>query len=456
MSFFASLRRASFGGVPFGVLAGDGHFGRRQAVHEYPFRDTPWVEDLGRSARRINVIGFIVEDDKISGGADVIIQRDRLLEVAESSAQATLVHPTYGTMQVALLEISVSEKWDEGCYFEIAFSFIQAGERTMPSIIVATTAMVKKKASSAYSASIFDYALAAVRLVHLSSSLIKTAIYTVKTWTKIVKNVVNDATSLIGMVSELAGTQTDYGRYAGGGTTGFTGSAKTLATKTTSELIAAGSASRSAVEIAAAKLATLAASGMGADPVMAKKAAADIGEAAQGLTDAILSAMADPADAVRLFPTLADFIPATYYPPSVIGNARKAFETAMANLFRRCAVIALAKASASYQPSSSDDAVAVRRSVVALLDREIVVAGDNGDDSTFNAFRELRQAVVIDLNTRGAALPALKTVTFQASLPAAVVSLRLYRDAGRADEISRETGAPHPAFQTLSMKVLAS
>jgi prophage DNA circulation protein len=39
MSFFDQLQHASFGGVPFGVLGAEATFGRRQAVHQYPFKD---------------------------------------------------------------------------------------------------------------------------------------------------------------------------------------------------------------------------------------------------------------------------------------------------------------------------------------------------------------------------------------------------------------------------------
>ncbi|HHL9455219.1 TPA: DNA circularization N-terminal domain-containing protein, partial [Escherichia coli] len=34
------IHQASFCGVPFGVIAGEGVYGRRVAVHEYPYRDT--------------------------------------------------------------------------------------------------------------------------------------------------------------------------------------------------------------------------------------------------------------------------------------------------------------------------------------------------------------------------------------------------------------------------------
>ncbi|MBE8595340.1 DNA circularization N-terminal domain-containing protein [Xenorhabdus sp. BG5] len=52
------LRPASFRGVPFAVISGESVFGRRQAVHEYPYRDTAWIEDLGRATRRITLRGL--------------------------------------------------------------------------------------------------------------------------------------------------------------------------------------------------------------------------------------------------------------------------------------------------------------------------------------------------------------------------------------------------------------
>jgi len=72
-SYWSQLRPASYRGVPFGVLGGSASFGRRNAVHEYPFRDTPWVEDLGMSARHVHVTGFLVGDD-------VIAQRTKLIQ----------------------------------------------------------------------------------------------------------------------------------------------------------------------------------------------------------------------------------------------------------------------------------------------------------------------------------------------------------------------------------------
>jgi prophage DNA circulation protein len=82
-------------GVNFAVLSEDMTHGRRVAVHEYPYRDTAWVEDMGRAARKITLRGFIVQDSTVYGGS-VIAQRQALIAACEQKDTATLIHPTLG------------------------------------------------------------------------------------------------------------------------------------------------------------------------------------------------------------------------------------------------------------------------------------------------------------------------------------------------------------------------
>ena len=102
-----SLRIASLGGVPFAVESATTAGGRQSVVHAYPFRDTVWVEDMGKLARRFQIYGFLVENSVIYGGGGVVAQRDRLLRAVESKPGdsiaalngLTLVHPTLGTIR---------------------------------------------------------------------------------------------------------------------------------------------------------------------------------------------------------------------------------------------------------------------------------------------------------------------------------------------------------------------
>lgn len=76
MSWRDQLRDGSFRGVPFKIQASRALVGRRGQVHEYPLRDKPYAEDLGRRARAFNVECFVL-------GADYMAQRDALIAALE-------------------------------------------------------------------------------------------------------------------------------------------------------------------------------------------------------------------------------------------------------------------------------------------------------------------------------------------------------------------------------------
>ncbi|HAW0191952.1 TPA: DNA circularization protein, partial [Escherichia coli] len=87
-----NLYDASFRGVPFSVESDEGSFGRRVQVHEYPNRDKPYTEDLGRATRRLTINAYLVGDDYAE-------QRDRLITAIETAGPGTLIHPQFGEMQ---------------------------------------------------------------------------------------------------------------------------------------------------------------------------------------------------------------------------------------------------------------------------------------------------------------------------------------------------------------------
>ncbi|HDR9510661.1 TPA: hypothetical protein QDC03_005836 [Burkholderia cepacia] len=94
--------------------------------------------------------------------------------------------------------------------------------------------------------------------------------------------------------------------------------------------------------------------------------------------------------------------------------------------------------------------------MTALIDSEIEVAGNQGEDQTYEALRSLRAAIIQDLNKRGAGLSSIKTFDMKGGLPSLVLGQRLYRDAGRADELVTQANPVHPAFMPLSFRALSS
>jgi prophage DNA circulation protein len=212
MSFFDSLRTASYRGVLFGVTSADSQFGRRNAVHQYPFRDEVWIEDLGRQARRINITGFLVENGAYGGG-DVIAQRERLIAACESPGEGALIHPTLGRLSVGLMTVSTTEQWDKGRVFILHFQFIEAGKRIFPAANTSTTDAVKAAAATADGASAGDFFKRASVAMQQGSAVITQAVNTTTVWALKVQKLANDATNLYHAVQSLPGT---FGRFFGG------------------------------------------------------------------------------------------------------------------------------------------------------------------------------------------------------------------------------------------------
>lgn len=157
----ARLRPASFRGVPFGVEAESGSAGRRGRVHEYPFRDMPYTEDLGRRARRWRIQAFVIGDD-----AD--LQRDALISACEVKGAGELIHPTLGNLQVQVdpdTPIEWVERWDEGRVIAVQLAFVEPGQLQFPTAGDDTQEATRSSASDAFTASAGDYVAASDAIV---------------------------------------------------------------------------------------------------------------------------------------------------------------------------------------------------------------------------------------------------------------------------------------------------
>jgi prophage DNA circulation protein len=119
-----NLRPASFRGVEFKVSAGSRSSGRRGIEFEYPKRDDPYFEDLGRMARRWAVTGYVL-------GSNYQRQADALCQALEAIDPGTLVHPTMGTMRVVCQPYTRTEKKTEGGYAEFDMIFVEAGSNLL-------------------------------------------------------------------------------------------------------------------------------------------------------------------------------------------------------------------------------------------------------------------------------------------------------------------------------------
>lgn len=128
MGWRESFRQASFKGVIFYIDSADSEFGRRTVTHEYPQRDKPYTEDMGKKARVDRVTAYLV-------GADYQITRDQLIRACEEPGAGVFVHPYQGSKRVVCTGLAVRESRQNGGYCEISLSFVEDGELTFPTAI---------------------------------------------------------------------------------------------------------------------------------------------------------------------------------------------------------------------------------------------------------------------------------------------------------------------------------
>jgi len=133
MAWRDELRVASFRGAQFKVDSSSLGAGRRLARHEYPQRDLPYLEDMGRKAREYTVEAFVV-------GQDYMLQRDELLAAIEESGPGQLIHPYHGTLMVTAADCSLTESNAYGGMARFAITFVEAGKPEEPGAIEDTEA----------------------------------------------------------------------------------------------------------------------------------------------------------------------------------------------------------------------------------------------------------------------------------------------------------------------------
>ncbi|WP_027366932.1 DNA circularization protein [Desulfocurvibacter africanus] len=378
MAWRDELRPGSFRGVPFLIEAHDHPFGRRLAVREFPLRDEPYVQDLGRKAKRYSLELFVL-------GPEYFSARDRLAEALGQPGAGTLVHPYLGTVRVHVEEARLRETSREGGKATFSVTFVEAGEAPRPDAATDTSSAVSSRADEALAASkasFEDRFSVADQPEWVRDDA--------KTWLGQAVEAIQGATSSVpGMPSELTQTQSDLWALN-----------SSLATLLTSPGNLAG------------------------------QIQSVVGSAGRigGLPDAVMATY-------RPFFGHGLGKSTSGRPPESIPTPTRAKleenRDASDSLVRQTAIIEASRASSGWDYASSADAQAVRDELADRLDQEAQLA----PDSVYAALVDLRAALVRDLTDRAMQLPKLSTWTPPATLPALVIAHRIYGDATRAGEI---------------------
>jgi prophage DNA circulation protein len=126
-----SLVPASFRGAVFHVETSGRSSGRRTVLHQYPKRNEPYAEDMGREAVRWTFNGYLIHGDH--GIAGNLLSQIAELQIAlEADEAGMLIHPMIGAMLVMCEKYSYSDSRSKGGFVEFDMQFVEAG---MPGMI---------------------------------------------------------------------------------------------------------------------------------------------------------------------------------------------------------------------------------------------------------------------------------------------------------------------------------
>ena len=379
-----NLRPASFRGVPFQVDATDLGAGRRTTVHEYPQRDKPWVEDLGRAAREISFDAFVV-------GPDYVDQANRLLAALEEGGSGTLIHPWLGTLTVSVKDLGRITFSRELGYAKFSLSLVEAGELTFPAAGASTAAQSRLAAANIQTAAVNDFAKK----------------FNVNGYQDFVASDASKGVS--GAIGQVAS-----GQVPGLSALGF--AERSVSTLNTAQGLL-GSPRNLGLTIARfLNVSDYAQAGLRWETV------------AQSLTR------------LASVPGLGVPTAPQSYTPSRLQSYNNLAAT---NALTRQLVLAQAVGASSLVGAGVyDDTVGLRNQLTAALDAESL----NASDESYIALQEARSKVWQDLTQRSRDGARLTTKTPAETTPAVVLAYDYYEDAGRADDIVARNRLRHPGF----------
>lgn len=148
---------ASFARVMFHVESGGRTSGRRTVEHEYPKRDLPYAEDMGRHAVRFQFSGYLVYKPFNGPSApptvryNYVEQRNLLYAALEKPDADWLRHPVFapGGILVMCERYTMTESRERGGYTQFEMQFVEAGQPVLATgVAVNTRANVSSVASA--------------------------------------------------------------------------------------------------------------------------------------------------------------------------------------------------------------------------------------------------------------------------------------------------------------------
>jgi prophage DNA circulation protein len=387
MSLLAKkFRQASFRGITFKIDSTDLDAGRRVVAHEYPLRDTPNSEDMGRKRREFTIEGYVL-------GETYEAQRDGLIDACEESGEGVLIHPYLGTKNVICTGCRVRESKGELGIAYFSLSFIEVGLQEFPGTSVDQITKTKSTIET---------------LQGLSSAAFE-KIYTIA-----------DAPSFVTDSAESK-------------ISGFTD-------------VVQGEASK--IRGVTEKLAdyTYQVRNMKADVRTIAQTPARVAENFVSTLNAFLAVLPGGSKEMKSALKGISRYGVDFDTSNVTTSSRQlevANTNALTNLNFELVTGLLASEAADRIYSSFEDAISDRDEALEFID---AILNRTTDDDVYRGFQRLRNDLVKAVPDTNQDLPRIVTIELQAVTPSLVVAYDLYESLNLESDIVSRNGVTHPAF----------
>lgn len=403
----ARLKPASFRGVAFFVDQDELEGGRRAVTHEFPGRDMPFTEDLGRKAAPCTVEGYVV-------GADYMTARDALIAACNAAGPGALIVPWMPERKVVCTGMRKRETAKEGGIARFSLTFAEAGEESAPTGAALPGVQAGTKADDAIGAAgkVLDRT---IRIAGVPLPVQQSTLDALQG----LGNAISGASGVASLAADLPGALNILSNLT----------PAALANLLPSELAAplyALAGSYSAL--------TSAYGGSTYSRASTSSASTALSARVSGLLEIAAAA-----------PTVA--------PPSGAGTVRTtiaANQAAVAEYQRSAAVAEAARSAALVQPASKAEATALRTQIVEAIDQ---VLDTSTDADVYTAFADLRTSTVKALAESSGSAPEVATVRNITVAPALALAQRYVVSPGYgADATTAETQilarnrVRHPGF----------
>lgn len=391
------LRPASFNNVPFLVRDLSIGIGRRNVLHEFPGRDIPDGEDLGRAAREFSVTAFFF-GDSASDEADILI--DEL----ESTSKGLLVHPYRGTQLVQLQgKAKVRYPAAQGGVISIDMQFIEAGQTPDPAVSADSDAQLAAAADDAQAAADAELESSwldeTANLAEEAAQAVTGVLTTFEGYMKVADAAMSKIDRIINAVQSIINTPL---------------------------VMLAGIKSRLSNLI-----------GKLSNPFSGLTAWKQL------LSSEALNPWKNPISFTGKSSSSSAVRPAWTTPnPALATGQLPAMPPSLAAYVRRTLIIEGARAISTSSFTTKGDVAQAQTLLMTALDAEIKVASD----AVYPALQNLRVALAQSITARIASAADLQIISTQDTLPALVLAYIATGDVSTTDDLVARNGVKHPGF----------